>query len=877
VKNNVVWWKILFIPLVLILLSGFVSAGTNLIVNGTTYSFTPSNPYCSYNIGAFYNCGNISVINNGTLTGIGGLVSLYIEAGNNTIFIDNTSRIVMTNRAGGGFIYSAAGALCAGGGLTSGGMGGGHGAVGGNGGGVNPGACTQSAITPGGIELGSANTTSIVSAGIGGDGKAVGDTNLVSTPGSGGLVGGPVKLVAKNIIINGIINVTGTDGSCGSTVGGSATSSASGGGGGSGGTIYIDADSVNLTNAKLYANGGNGGCGSIGSGTLNTAAGGGGGSGGRIKIFYHNTNYINTSLTYNLNGGAAGTPADGSAGSTPIAAGAGGTGTFYATASLINCYQEFANQSTACGGLSTGNYASVGNFSLSQPYINGIDGNYGTYSGFNNIVFSVNPYLPIIQYRVQGMTTDLNGNVYANSGSGTQNQGMYEQYSGDGPFYYLTTGFINSYMSMTTTLNNDVYVWKSPGIYKRTNSLGDFVLQNWTVPPGNPSQMVTAKNGNIYLIYGNQIWIQYNATGNFINTNTTIIGVNNEDRVDGMTVAQNGDIYVSYTWSYNGLGDIYIQKNATGNFYALNQTLRRYAAMTATPDGNIYVGSYSGDGYVRYNGQGDFIPLNQSFGSSPTAATTKLDGTPYIAGSTIYQGVNPTTYINYSIPINATWDSVWNIVTYNNLLSYNYSLIIPRNCWNNPNILKLAITESGNNIYAKCYDNTKWIIISTMNDSGLYDESMNWVLTAPVTDSSLYSVSFPIPNNAVLNYSTFTYGFTNNNPYYNYTKFNMSSYNTPLFNINAPCFQESFNVANQTGIDTGNCGSLYTGTSNAPTNATDGNYSTKIVAENGNTYIYYFNYTLPASIVNTNKTVKWWVKYIYVKSQSGSGLHILGG
>ena len=114
-------------------------------------------------------------------------------------------------------------------------------------------------------------------------------------------------LDAPQISIYGNISVNGSYGAPGFE----ADKASGGGGGGSGGTIIIRGYEVNLSSARLYAQGGAGGAGGEKStGQTYGGGGGGGGGGGRIKIFYDNTSlYDNATLS-----------------STTLAGGIGGAG-----------------------------------------------------------------------------------------------------------------------------------------------------------------------------------------------------------------------------------------------------------------------------------------------------------------------------------------------------------------------------------------------------------------------------------------------------------------------------------------------------------------------------------------------------------------------
>ncbi|MBU0572066.1 MAG: hypothetical protein KKC50_08510, partial [Candidatus Omnitrophica bacterium] len=110
---------------------------------------------------------------------------------------------------------------------------------------------------------------------LGSGGGAGGDHPLVGTPGgNGGGGGGAIKIFAPEIVINGQITA---DGEAGQDGGGNG---AAGGGGGSGGTIWLAAETINITSGTISVNGGEGG--------NSSGAGGPGGAGGlgRIRLDY---------------------------------------------------------------------------------------------------------------------------------------------------------------------------------------------------------------------------------------------------------------------------------------------------------------------------------------------------------------------------------------------------------------------------------------------------------------------------------------------------------------------------------------------------------------------------------------------------------------
>jgi len=138
---------------------------------------------------------------------------------------------------------------------------GGGGSYGGNAG-CTPGAGATSCNRTGALAYGTNNGFDIQP----GSSGSTGTTGNSGNDGAGN-GGGAIMLYAKDIIVNGIINMNATDGQCASDAG-------SAGGGGAGGGILIFGAYLNLQGATLSANGGK-------AGNKYAATG----SGGRIKIF----------------------------------------------------------------------------------------------------------------------------------------------------------------------------------------------------------------------------------------------------------------------------------------------------------------------------------------------------------------------------------------------------------------------------------------------------------------------------------------------------------------------------------------------------------------------------------------------------------------
>ncbi|MEA3254634.1 MAG: hypothetical protein U9Q22_02245, partial [Candidatus Altiarchaeota archaeon] len=116
---------------------------------------------------------------------------------------------------------------------------------------------------------------------LGGNGGAASGNPGSGAYGAGGLGGGAVRIVAKEVVLNGYISANGEDGEKSDENDGTG-----GGGGGSGGSIFITTDNFRSI-GKINANGGDGGNDHEERTKRTLDGGGGGGGGGRISIRYN--------------------------------------------------------------------------------------------------------------------------------------------------------------------------------------------------------------------------------------------------------------------------------------------------------------------------------------------------------------------------------------------------------------------------------------------------------------------------------------------------------------------------------------------------------------------------------------------------------------
>lgn len=157
--------------------------------------------------------------------------------------------------------------------LGSGGGGGSYGGVGGKGGddenqiGGYGGRSYGSKTKP--LSLGSP----------GGNGGAASGKPGSGADGASGFGGGAVKILAKEVVLNGYISADGDDG-----IDSAENDGTGGGGGGSGGSIYIITDKLRF-NGRITANGGDGGN-DRQAGKKGADGNGGGGGGGRVSMEY---------------------------------------------------------------------------------------------------------------------------------------------------------------------------------------------------------------------------------------------------------------------------------------------------------------------------------------------------------------------------------------------------------------------------------------------------------------------------------------------------------------------------------------------------------------------------------------------------------------
>jgi uncharacterized Zn-binding protein involved in type VI secretion len=142
-------------------------------------------------------------------------------------------------------------------------------------------------------------------------------------------------------------------------------------------------------------------------------------------------------------------------------------------------------------------------------------------------------------------------------------------------------------------------------IYKRTAQDGLFIFQESHIARSYRGGCASP-NGDVFFAVEQgalpgDIYKKTGGVGTF-----DAMGQTNR-RWYAMAAAPNGDIY-SAVYS----GDIYIQAGGAGSFVGLGGTSRAWFGMTAAPNGDIYACVNSGDIYIRSGGAGSFVGLGQT-------------------------------------------------------------------------------------------------------------------------------------------------------------------------------------------------------------------------------------------------------------------------
>lgn len=356
--------------------SGPSQAGTNssTVLSSTSMSGTHTYDTLELLCG-IASCG--SIVATGDLT-------LYV----NTLRLEQGTSILANDLATGG-LGAGTSTTTATNGRNDGGGGAGHGGVGGAGGG-NGGGSGGSAYGNG-TERGS---------------QGGGVSSSYHSAANGGSGGGYLRIFADQVIVNGTVQANGGNGDAGSQASSGTGAGGSGAGGGSGGSVFIQANSLTLSNAGIIsANGGTGGNGANGAqngpgfGMYDGGDGGGGGGGGRIVIKTQAGGYTNggTITAASGSGGSLGykygTGIDGVSG----AAGGAGTVATSTWAGYISTGNTTANNgtftthplNTQTGGLSpayvqhTANIPATGSLSAVYRFtINGSDGSFDEWSAW---------------------------------------------------------------------------------------------------------------------------------------------------------------------------------------------------------------------------------------------------------------------------------------------------------------------------------------------------------------------------------------------------------------------------------------------------------------------------------------------------------------
>jgi hypothetical protein len=183
----------------------------------------------------------------------------------------------------------------------------GAGGEGGNSGGYGAGGASFIAGTADGSGSCGGGGAGAGGASAGNTGGAAGDSKLIT-----------LIIIADSIIIDGDIDLAGSNGANGATNG--SADGGGGGGGGLGGNLLLFANTITHTSGTVSTSGGDGGDGGAGDPPL-TADGGGGGGGHSGKFYWQAETITLTAGTRTAAGGAAG------AGATAVSSRNGGDGT----------------------------------------------------------------------------------------------------------------------------------------------------------------------------------------------------------------------------------------------------------------------------------------------------------------------------------------------------------------------------------------------------------------------------------------------------------------------------------------------------------------------------------------------------------------------
>jgi len=340
-----------------------------------------------------------------------------------------------------------------------------------------------------------------------------------------------------------------------------------------------------------------------------------------------------------------------------------------------SCYQETANINTACGGLDSGNYNTI-----TATYI---------YINYTKPLFAYNNSLWMVKH---GGTSDLPYNISIPNNCFNQIKLMFRMYTNLSPATLIDTSYVQCYNGTT---------WQTIGT----------VQSGWEAYTGggnNPSPSQTYDgNWNTHIIGGNGGTTWYSEVTPYFGNNSKLF----EEAMWWNLTTYNNSInyYFSPNLSYlNEPITLYLNTSTSEfiDYIVNNYSCYQETANISTACGGLSTGNYS---------------INASTWSGNGSGLS--DGN---WSSFSFSSANNFFLINYSKPINALNNSLWQIKSATN--TYNFS--IPLSCWNNSNTIMLRINSSFSLAYslAECYNGSAWIS-QTIPNSGFYsifEEAMWW-------------------------------------------------------------------------------------------------------------------------------------------------------